>query len=182
MKQCLWCKEDIKPTAKKCIHCGTFQPPHFYYFDVILFVIPIIAVVVSMYQARSSLEGAAEAAEALREIKAIEKSLAWNEVKAHDLKTQGFDLACDYKMKAYRKDGVEDVFFPINKSHNIGSDAGTSLRFLMDHKSSFVVEISETDNKFVFDLKEIDHYEQTLKGTDSLHLHKRCPSPANYKE
>lgn len=173
MKTCIWCKEEIKPQAKKCFHCGTFQPPHFYFLEIILFVIPIFAVIVSVFQAQSSLEGAAEAAEALRDIKKIEQGLSWSEINADEIVKKGFALSCDYKLKVVAENDEEKVFFPLNYAQSGTNKTDKHIRFLADDQQSITLRLKKTVTKYSFDL-----HNAAFKHI-SLFLYERCPEGGN---
>ena len=46
---CKWCNEEISSRAKRCYKCGTFQPPYFFIYEIILVIIPIIAVILLIF-------------------------------------------------------------------------------------------------------------------------------------
>lgn len=171
--QCKWCNEDISDGAKRCNKCGTFQPPYFYFFEIVFLVIPILAVLISIWQAHASRTEAVNAKSALRETININDSLSWYKVNPINLKNYQFDPSCDYKLTLLRKGGIEDAFYPINNQR-------FALRFLLNAEITFTIELKKNESSFEHNIiKNSDYYK--LLSDDPVIVYQRCPSKIIHK-
>jgi hypothetical protein len=74
-KECLYCHEHIKVSAKVCFHCGRHQRRIVQYFDRIGILVSILLLILSFWQAREARLKRIEAEEALKRAEAVENQI-----------------------------------------------------------------------------------------------------------
>ena len=74
-KECIYCREIIKQSAKVCYHCGRHQVKLIQYFDRVGIVISVLLLILSFWQATETRMKRIEADEALKRAQAAETQI-----------------------------------------------------------------------------------------------------------